>query len=266
MPTEEHKSEGEHNKPAIVERSGSGEHSGFSSRLFSTTQWSLVLGAGDSRNPESRQALAILCQTYWYPVYVLVIHSGNDPETARDLTQGFFAYLMEKQSFKVATPNRGRFRGFLRAALHNYLANEREREGAQKRGGGRMLIDLHFDEERTPAVTEPAAGETPQTLFEKNWARTLLASALERLRREMESSRDAERYRRLEPFLTGAPSQGSYAEIAEELGMTEGAIKTAMHRLRKKYGTLLRKEVSATVQDPAEVDEEIRYLFSVIRR
>jgi RNA polymerase sigma-70 factor (ECF subfamily) len=234
--------------------------------LFSTTQWSLVLAAGDSHNPKSRQALATLCQSYWYPVYVLVLHSGNDPESARDLTQGFFAHLMEKQSFKVVTPDRGRFRGFLRIALHNYLANERERERARKRGGGRMPVSLHFDDEHTPAVMEPTAGETPQTLYEKNWARTLLASVLERLRREMDSSRDAERYRRLEPFLTGAPPRGSYAEIAKELEMTEGAIKTSMHRLRKRYGILLREEVSATVQDPAEVDEEIRYLFSVIRR
>jgi RNA polymerase sigma-70 factor (ECF subfamily) len=224
-----------------------------------------VLAAGDSANPQSREALADLCQSYWYPVYILVLHSGNDPDTARDLTQGFFAFLLEKKSLKVATPDRGRFRGFLRAALHNYLVNEHHRAAAQKRGGGRTPISLDLDGENTPAVPEPVDGETPRSLYEKSWARTLLTRVLDRLRREMSASRDAERYRRLEPFLTGAPPAGGYLGVAEELEMSVGAVKTAMHRLRRRYGTLLREEVGATVEHPAEIDEEIRYLFTVIQ-
>lgn len=233
--------------------------------LFDTTHWSVVLAAGDSGNPESREALAVLCQSYWYPVYVLVLHSGNEPDAARDLTQGFFASLLEKQSLKVATPERGRFRSFLRAAVHNFLANERQRATALKRGGGRTPITLDFDRTDAPARLEPAEDETPLSLYERSWARTLLRRVLDRLRREMASSRDTGRYRRLEPFLTGAPPPGGYAAIAAELEMTEGAVKTAMHRLRRRYGTLLREEVAGTVEDPAAVDEEIRYLFSVIR-
>jgi len=241
------------------ERPASGEKHG----LFSTTQWSVVLAAGDSCDPASREALATLCGTYWYPVYALVRHLGSDVEAARDLTQAFFAHLLEKQTVKAATPDRGRFRSFLRTALRNYLDHERVRAQAQKRGGGQPVLTLDFDTAESRYRSEPAQRETPETIFEKRWARILLTRVLDRLREEM-GEVNRERFQRLAPFLT-EPSHGvGYKQIADELEMTETAVKGAVHRMRKRYGALLRDEVARTVNDPDEVEKEIRHLFSVV--
>jgi RNA polymerase sigma-70 factor (ECF subfamily) len=242
---------------------GDGRKTSQGVRLESTTQWSLVLAAGDQLNPDSREALATLCQIYWYPVYAQVRHAGHRPDVAQDLTQGFFTDLLERNALKVARPERGRFRSFLRAALRHYLSHERDRVAAQKRGGGIPDLSLDFERAEDRFRLEPADEENPESLFEKRWARDLLSQALERLRIEADSSSDRGRYYRLETFLTGGAASRGYAQVASELNMTEGAVEAAVRRLRKRFGVLLRAEVARTVNESTDVNEELRYLLSL---
>jgi len=236
-----------------------------SNRQFSTTQWGVVLAAASSRDPESPRALAALCGVYWYPVYALIRHSERNPDNARDLTQGFFAELLDKRLLKVADPDRGRFRCFLRASVRNYLSHERRREASVKRGGRLSHLSLDFEEAESRWRIEPVESNTPETLFEKRWAQALLGRALARLREEADDSSDAgERFRRLEPFLTDARPGQRYAEVAAELGMTEAAVKKSVQRLRVRFGHLLRAETAQTVNDPQEVESEIRHLFTLL--
>jgi len=237
---------------------------GTNGGLFATTHWSLVVAAGDSQHPEARQALAALCETYWSPVYALVRCRGHDPDEARDLTQGFFLKVLDQKSFKVARPDRGRFRAFLRTILRNYLTDERLREEARKRGGDALRLRLDFAETEASLAVELAQRQDPEKAFEIRWAQTLLARALDRLRTELQRSADAERWKRLEPLLTGDAPSGTYKEIATDLEMTESAVKVAVHRLRKRYGEALRAEVAQTVSNPEEVDDEVRYLLTVV--
>jgi RNA polymerase sigma-70 factor (ECF subfamily) len=231
---------------------------------FPTTRWSVVLAAGDEDSSASRESLARLCEAYWYPVYVRYRRMERDPESARDLTQAFFADLMERGTLTVADPGRGRFRCFLTALLRNFHANERRRAQTMKRGGGIRELGLDLDGAESRYRLEPAHDETPELLFDRVWARTTLSRAMDRLRSHQEEAGTAERMRRLEPFLTGGGSGARYAEVAEELGMSEDAVKTAVHRMRKRYGEMLRAEVGETVDDPRLVDEEIRHLFAVL--
>lgn len=232
--------------------------------LFATTQWSLVLAASDTENPDAREALTALCQTYWYPVYAQIRRQERNPEKARDLTQGFFVELLAKRSFKVADPDRGRFRSFLRGTLRHYLSHERQRDRAEKRGGGKTPIPLDLDTAESYYRLEPSDERTPETLFERQWARTLLNRVFERLREELDASGQGDRFRVLQPFLTGRAPAVKCRQAATELGVSEDAVRVAVHRLRKRYGQLLRDEVSRTVRDKKEVDAEIRYLFSVM--
>ena len=231
---------------------------------FTTTQWSVVLAAGDSRSTDSRDALSTLCQTYWYPVYAHVRCQGEDPDRAQDLTQGFFTYLLESDSLRVANPDRGRFRSFLKAALRHYLSHEWRRERTQKRGGGRTAISLDHAEAESRYDLETADEETPESVFEERWARTLLSEVLKRLRGETRGATGQHRFRRLESFLTGHPSRTPYKQVATELEMSESAVKVALHRMRQRFGLLLREEVARTVDDPDEVNAEIRFLFQVL--
>jgi RNA polymerase sigma-70 factor (ECF subfamily) len=234
-------------------------------RLFTTTQWSLVLTAADSKDPGSRRALTALCEAYWYPVYVLVRHSRRNPEAARDLTQGFFVELLDKDLLKVADPDRGRFRSFLRTALGHYLSHERRDAAALKRGGESPVLSLDFEEAESRWLHEPVETSTPETLFEKRWAHTLLTRALNRLRGEMEGTPEsATRFQRLGPFLTDHRPREQYSEVAAVLGMSEAAVKKAVQRLRLRFGDLLRAEVSQTVHEPQKTEEEIRHLFTVL--
>ena len=232
---------------------------------FSTTHWSLVLAAGDGQDARSRAALAILCRAYWYPVYALIRHSESNPETARDLAQGFFTELLAKDLLSVADPKRGRFRSFLRSAVCHHLSHERRRASASKRGGGRPELSLDLDDAESRWRLEPVDSNTPETLFEKRWANTLLSRALSRLREEMEDQSVAtHRFRCLEPFLTDQRPQQRYAEAAAELDMTESAVKKAVQRMRLRFGDLLRAEVAHTVTDPKDIDDEIRHLFATL--
>lgn len=229
---------------------------------FDTTQWSVVAAAARSGDTDAREALAALCERYREPLLVFARKTGHREADAEDLTQGFFAHLIEKRSLRSARQERGRFRSFLLASFRNFISDQREREAALKRGGGRRPLPL--DDSGTygdPAATIEAA-DTPETLFEKKWAHTLLGLALDEVRRSYGEGDSAPVFEALSPTLTGI-SDDSYRTIAADLGMTEGAIKVAAHRLRKRFAQALRAEVVRTV-DPSEVEDELRHLVAVL--
>ena len=231
---------------------------------FATTQWSLVAAAADTENPEHHKALADLCQMYWYPVYTFVRQRGHDPDTAMDLVQSFFSRILEKKSIKAAHRDRGKFRSFLLTAFKFHLSDEAKHDRAQKRGGGVHPVSLDRNTAENRYRIEPVDAHTPETLFERRWAMTLLAHAMERLRGELYDTADAKRSLRLAEYLTDETPQADYRRIAEEFGMTEASVRVAVHRLRRRFGKLLREEVGRTVADPNRIDSEIRHLFDVL--
>lgn len=231
-------------------------------RRFATTRWSLVAAAGRADAPDGRAALADLCRLYWYPLYAYVRRRGHAAHDAADLTQAFFARLLEKGALGAADPARGRFRTFLLTACQHFLANEHQREAALKRGAGRVAaLDLGDAEGRYGR--EPAHGESPERLFARRWALELLGRALARLRQEHEGEGKGALFEALKGRLTGDDAAG-YADVAAALGLSEGAVKTAAHRLRRRYGELLREEIGETVATAAEIDEEVRELFRAL--
>ena len=234
-------------------------------KRFPTTDWSLVVAAGDPKAPRSKESLAELCGAYWYPIYAYIRHRGYQPEPARDLTQDFFTRVLEKGLFAEAAPDRGRFRSFLRTVCTHYLANRRDWDKANKRGGGRSILSIDGGDAESRYVREPAHELTPDRIFDRTWALTLLARVLEQLRREYEDAGRATIINELGAILTENSDAAPYSEIASRLGISEGAVRVAVHRLRKRYGVLLRQEIAATVNDPAEVDDEIRSLFASLR-
>jgi len=230
---------------------------------FTTTLWTAVLRAGHGTEAEAGRALEELCRKYWYPIYACVRRHGADSHEAEDLTQAFFAFLLEKEVFKKADRQRGKFRSFLLAALMNFLHDEWDKRQTLKRGQCRIIsLDAMAAEERLSL--EPVELLTPIRSFERGWARTLLEHALHRLKQEYAGAVKAKLFAKLEPALTGEVTAGSYADWATALGMSTGAVKVALHRLRRRYGELLRTEIADTVASPAEVEEEIRQLFAVI--
>ncbi len=233
---------------------------------FTTTQWGMVLAAADSSNPDQQQALTDLCQLYWYPVYAFVRRRGADPDTALDHTQGFFAKLLEKKYLKAADEQRGHFRAFLLTALKFHLSDSAKHDRAQKRGGTTHIVSVDgLDAERRYRV-EPVERQTPETLFERRWAMTVLERAMERLLQDHAGSDEQRRATRLAACLTGEIPHGGYKKLAEELGMNEAAAKTALHRLRRRYGALVREEVARIVDDSHKIDDEVRHLFAVLQR
>jgi RNA polymerase sigma-70 factor (ECF subfamily) len=233
---------------------------------FQTTQWTLVVAAGDSQHPDSRAALADLCQAYWYPLYAYLRRRGYPQEEAEDLVQGFFTQLLEKNYIKAADKERGRFRSFLLTSLKNYAANEWDRRTAVKRGGTSTTLSLDFEDAEGRYVIEPADERTPEQEFDRGWAMAQLTHVLERMRSEAGSGDAAERFELLQGFLTGEGEGIPYKEAAERLGMSEGAVKVAVHRLRQRFGAVLRDEVARTLADPDDVDDEIRHLFAAFER
>jgi RNA polymerase sigma-70 factor (ECF subfamily) len=231
---------------------------------FTTTHWSLVLNARDPSSPLATDALEKLCRTYWYPLYVYVRRQGEDDESAKDLTQGFFARLLEKNYLAQVQRERGKFRSFLLAALKHFLADEWDKARAQKRGGGQPLISLDDTTCEDRYRLEPAEAMDAEKLFERRWALTLLEQARGRVREEYVKAGKAELYDGLKSFESGDQNAPSYAQVAGELGLTESAVKSAVFRMRQRYRELVREEVANTVDSPAEVDAEIRYLISVI--
>ena len=231
--------------------------------MFATTRWSMVAAAKDPTAPHAREALAELCRLYWYPVYAYVRRRGRDHHAAQDLTQAFFARLLEKNDLAAADRSRGRFRSFLLAACQHFLANEHDRATAKKRGGGRARVPLDFAGADGRYSREPADEETPERAFDRRWALGLLERALGGLRAEYEESGRAKLFDALKDCLAGGAEVG-YAALAKDLGMTEGAVKVAVHRLRQRYRDRLREAITDTVAAPEEVDDEIRDLFAAL--
>ncbi|MBX9622668.1 MAG: sigma-70 family RNA polymerase sigma factor [Gemmataceae bacterium] len=231
--------------------------------MFATTRWSLVAAAADPADPQTRAALAALCTAYWYPVYGYVRRRGHDHHAAQDLTQAFFARLLEKNDLAAADQTRGRFRAFLLAACRHFLLNEHDKESARKRGGGRHRLSLDFGDADGRFTREPASDETPERAFDREWALGLLDRAVGELRREYEESGRAKLFAALKDTLLGG-GDVAYADLAGQLGMTEGAVKVAVHRLRQRYRDRLRSAIADTVASPDEVDDEVRDLFAAL--
>jgi RNA polymerase sigma-70 factor (ECF subfamily) len=231
---------------------------------FDTTHWSVILAAGQRSSSGSSEALSALCQSYWYPLYAYARSAVRNADEAQDLTQEFFARLLEKDYLAVAQPQRGRFRSFLLTVFKRFLANEWDKARAQKRGGGRSPISLDFAAGERRYVCEPADDLTPERIYDRQWALTLLDRVLARLRAEFVQAGKDKHFDQLKAFLTGQKAAVSYAEVARELDMTEGAAKVAAHRMRRRYRELLRAEIAETVSGPEEVEDEIRRLFNTL--
>jgi RNA polymerase sigma-70 factor (ECF subfamily) len=232
--------------------------------VFTATHWSVVLTAGGGGAPEATAALEKLCRAYWYPLYAFARRRGFSEHDAQDLTQEFFARALEKNFFAEARRERGRFRTFLLAALKHFLANEWKRAHRLKRAGGQMLLPIQTEDGETRYGAEPADEFTPERIFERRWALTLLAQAIAQLREELTVSGKGAVFELLEVFLTGDDTAPSYAEIAPRLGLSEDALKMTVSRLRKRYRELLRATVAETVADPREVDDELRHLRAAL--
>ena len=232
---------------------------------FATTRWSIVLAARSGRDEDSRRALTTLSSQYWYPLYAYLRRRGHDTSDAQDLTQGFFASLLEKDGLQSVDPERGRFRAFLLAAIKHYAANEWDRQHAQKRGGRQQVLSLDFSDAESRYLREPENPQTPESLFRRRWALTLLHKVTTTLEQEYSASGRADLFQTLQPFLAGDQSRGSYSNAAAGLGMTDGSVRVAVHRLRRRFREILREEIAQTVSLPEEVDDEIRALFDALR-
>jgi RNA polymerase sigma-70 factor (ECF subfamily) len=231
---------------------------------FPTTRWTLVVAAADPQRKDARSALVSLCEGYWYPLYASVRRRGYPADQAQDLTQEFFIRVLEGRYLDRADPEKGRFRAFLLTSIKFFLADEADRNRAQKRGGGTVL-SLEFSTGEDRYQREPVADETPERIFERRWALSVLDRVVERLRDEFVLHGRREHFERLKVFLLGQ-SDAPYAALAREMNTSEGALKVAIHRLRKRYRELFRQEIADTVSDPAEVESELRFLASVLTR
>ncbi|MBI5387684.1 MAG: sigma-70 family RNA polymerase sigma factor [Verrucomicrobia bacterium] len=230
--------------------------------IFATTRWTVVLSAGRKSSPQADMALEELCRTYWYPLYAYVRRQGHSKEDAEDLTQAFFARFLEKNYLEGLSAERGKFRAFLLASLKHFLANEWDRTHRQKRGGGVAPLSLDWQDADTRYQIDPADTLSPDKLFDRAWAVTLLERVVARLRDESVAEGKTKLFEQLKPFLMVGRNAIPYAPTAAELGLTEGAVRVAVHRLRQRYRELLRAEIAQTLADPAAVEEEMRALFS----
>lgn len=233
---------------------------------FHTTRWSIVLAAGNGdyqHASKAGQALETLCETYWFPLYAYIRRRCGDEHQAQDLTQAFFQRILDKATLADAKPERGRFRSFLLTACKNFLANEWDRENAQKRGGEICTLQLDFKLAESKYRMEPSDPITPELIFEKEWAIALLNSVLESLKQDYRGRGKQSDFEQLKPFLQGNKS-ATYAAVAAKLSTTEGSVKVAVHRLRTRYRELIRSEIEQTVESPEHVEDEIRRLFEVL--
>jgi RNA polymerase sigma factor (sigma-70 family) len=231
---------------------------------FPTTRWTLVVAAGDPHRKEARSALASLCENYWYPLYAYLRRRGYSADEAQDLTQEFFVRVLEGRYLDRAEPEKGRFRSFILTSLKFFVADEEDRQRARKRGGG-ALVPLEFSTGEERYQREPAHDETPERIFERRWALSVLDRVVERLRNEFVHHGRPEHFERLKMFLLGQ-SDAPYAALAREMNTSEGALKVAIHRLRKRYRELFRQEIADTVADPADVESELRFLAAVLSK
>jgi RNA polymerase sigma-70 factor (ECF subfamily) len=233
---------------------------------FRTTHWSVVLMAGRDDSTQATAALEKLCRTYWYPIYSFLRWRGYDSHDAEDLTQGFFAQLLQRNDFISVDAAKGKFRSFLLGALSHFLANEWDRSQRLKRGGGQSVISLDAQSAEERYKLEPATQETPEQIFERRWIEALLETVLLRLRGECAAQGQANRFDALKVFLVEDKGAASFAEIGRGLNMTEPAVKGVVRRLRSRYRELFREEVANTVDKPEELDEEIQQLLAVLSK
>ncbi len=233
---------------------------------FTTTHWSVVLAAVQSETPQSALALEVLCRTYWHPLYSYVRRRGYPEHDAQDLTQEFFARLLEKEYLRSVDRSKGKFRSFLLAAMEHFLAKEWRRANAQKRGGGLNFLPLDSPSAESGPLQIAAPGLSPEDFYDQQWAITLLEQAVGRLRQEYGAAGKGELFEELKTYLTGERREGYYAELATRLGTTVPALKMAVSRMRQRYGELLRAEIASTVAGPEEVEEELRALFAALSR
>jgi DNA-directed RNA polymerase specialized sigma24 family protein len=232
---------------------------------FPTTAWSVISRARRGHSDASRDALASLCEHYWYPLYSYARARGIRHDDALDLTQGYLALLLEKDYLGDVRAREGRFRSFLLASFQHFLSKERERARAMKRGAGQPALSLDAIGAEARHAAEPLATCTPETIYERRWALTILERALDRLRHEAAAKGKETEFERLRDQLTGPEPRTPYSDLARETGMTETALRTLVRRLRQRYGALLRAEIAETLADPAQADAELRYLLSVVR-
>jgi len=231
---------------------------------FESTRWSMVVAAGHPSSPDCREALETLCRTYWYPLYAFLRRRGCPPEEAEDLTQAFFVHMLDKQDFKLADQERGKFRSFLLTSLKHFVANERRRAYTRKRGGGSQHFPLDFGSAEGQYLQEPAHGLTPEELFERSWAMTILDRTMARLESEFVGARKRKQFGLLSRHLIKGDVDATYSETGAALDITEGAVKTAVYRLRKRYRELLSEEIAQTVESKKDIDQEVRDLFAVL--
>lgn len=236
-------------------------------RPFATTHWSLVNAAARTEpTPETRMALETLCEIYWYPLYAYIRRKGTEPGDAQDLTQGFFVHLLEKGGLSVADQSRGRFRSFLLASLNHYMLNQWRYDRAQKRRSSGPILSIDFDDGEQKFRGEPSHNLTPERIFERRWAMTLVQQAVSQLEHEYDSQGKREQFELLKGYLGGGggEDQAPYRILAESMGVSESAIKVSIHRMRKRCRELLRGAIAQTVDGPGEVDEELRELFQIV--
>jgi RNA polymerase sigma-70 factor (ECF subfamily) len=231
---------------------------------FASTHWSLVIAAGERGRTEAEHALAVLCQRYWFPLYAFARRRVPELHEAQDLTQEFFLRLLEKNTLAAASSERGRFRSFLLASMKNFLANEWDHATSQKRGGGRQRLSLDWESGESRLSLEPVHADSPERVFERQWAMTLLENVLQRLQYEFQTAGKSRQFELLKETLTGGRAALNYPAVAAELSISEEAVRQAAHRLRKRYRDLLREEVAATVENDTEIEDEISRLFQAL--
>ena len=241
-----------------------GELSSTPAGAFRTTHWSIVLTAKDLENAGGERAMAALCQEYWRPVYVFIRRKGKGPDDAKDLTQEFFGRLIEKEFLQNVDREKGRFRTFLLTAVQRFLCNQWEYSQAQKRGGGATTISWDHELAENLYLKEPADGQSPEKLFDRRWALTLLEAAMKDLEAEYARADRAELFRVLQPFIVGQAEHGDYAAAAASLELTEGNARQWVLRIRRRYGERLRERIAETVETEAAVEEELRSLYAAL--
>jgi RNA polymerase sigma-70 factor (ECF subfamily) len=228
-------------------------------KVFATTHWSVVLAA--AADPQCLQPWEKLCASYWYPLYAFIRRDGYNAHDAQDLTQEFLARLIHKKQLGGIESGRGKFRSFLLVTLKHFLSDERKRAGALKRGGNQVIVSFDQQEAESRYESEPVDASTPDALFDREWALAVLERVTDHLRQRYSERGRSALFAHLEPCLGGSRNPKSYAEISASLGLDEGTIKVAVHRLRKEFGTQLREEIAKTITDPVEIDAEIRDLI-----
>ena len=235
------------------------------SARFATTRWSLVLAVGGTDTKESRSALGRLLETYWYPLFAFARRKGRSADDACDLTQEFLSGLLEGSLFRAADPGKGRFRTFLLTAFERFLVDAWRHENSERRGGGRRVFSLSAIDAEERYRLEPADTLTPEQIFERRWAMTLLEETFQRLEEESAAAGRGELFAAVRPILSGEDSGSAYAELGAKLGFKEGAVRTAVHRLRRRFGALLRAEIAQTISDPQDIEDELRHLLHLLK-